>query len=160
MFTYGYKNKKESIIRALICLVVGILLLVFPDATVSILFVRLIGVALTIFGIVELIALVSVMSLVGMGFMTLVLAGGAVLLGVLLIFSPFGQTVMNYIAGVALAWYGASDLISSWKIRQGIDESVRRATVSEPAPKTDDNLLTISEETLSEAKEVDYEKED
>lgn len=158
MFTYGYKNRKESLIRALVCLALGVVLLVFPEATVSVFIVRLIGVALTVLGVVELIALVSVMSLVGMGFMTLVLAGLAIALGVMLIFSPFGQTVMNYVAGVALAWYGASDLVSAWKIRQGIDEYDRRAAQAE-TPRQDDKVLKINGETLSEAKEVEYEKE-
>ena len=72
--------------------------------------------------------------------------------GVFLITKPdfVGETI-GVIAGAALIVYGASELLSSWKMKKAIDEYEIRY------PQPEDKS---GEEPVGDVKEVDYEKID
>ena len=161
MFTFGYKKKGESLLRDLICIALGVLLLFYPGAAISTIIVRIIGVVLVAFGVIETLALVGAMSLVGMGFLTFVFSGIAILFGIALIFSNFGLRTMGFITGIGLLWYGISDLISCWKIRQAMKEyDIRRAEkVSSGSSPMQNGSDSITVTNLGDAKEVEYTKE-
>ena len=105
MFTFGYKNKTGSLLRDVVCIALGVLLVFYPGAAISTIIVKVIGVLLVAFGVIETLALVGAMSLVGMGFMTFVFSGVAILFGIALIFSNFGLRTMGFITGIGLLWY-------------------------------------------------------
>ena len=75
------------------------------------------------------------------------------LAGGFLIFRPsFIGEAIGVIAGVALIIYGASELLSSWKMKKAIDEYEIKFPSEKPAPK--------AEEDIHQVKDVEYEKVD
>ena len=80
--------------------------------------VVIIGVVLVLFGILQLIALTTTVSLLGGGRGFLLLSILAVLGGALLVFSPFSMTVMRILAGLFLLFYGVSELISTFRMNK------------------------------------------
>ena len=161
MFTFGYKNKTGSLLRDVVCIALGVLLVFYPGAAISTIIVKVIGVLLVAFGVIETLALVGAMSLVGMGFMTFVFSGIAILFGIALIFSNFGLRTMGFITGIGLLWYGVSDFVSRWKIRQAMKEyDIRRAekgTSADSPVINSDGSLKVTD--LGGAREVEYTKE-
>jgi uncharacterized membrane protein HdeD (DUF308 family) len=123
---YGWiRGKKDGsatlpYVNAVIDVVLGLVLFLAPKAVAGFIVV-LVGVAVVLLGVLQLVVLAGARAFVGMGFMTFVLAGLAVLLGIVLIWSPFGNRVMSIFAGSALVVYGISELIGAWKINQAID---------------------------------------
>jgi len=123
---YGYFNKAAEsrnlvLANAAVDLLLGLILFLAPKAVAGFIVVA-IGVLLVLLGILQIVVLTGAMSFVGLGFMTFVLSGVCVLLGAMLIWSPFGTKVMGILAGFALVWYGVAELIGAWKIGQAIDE--------------------------------------
>ena len=142
---YGWIRRKKTpatlpYVNAVIDIVLGLVLFIAPKAVADIIVV-LVGIAVVILGVLQLVVLAGAKSFVGMGFMTFLLAGIAVLLGVLLIWSPFGNRVMSIFAGSALVVYGVSELIGAWKINQAINAY-------------EESKVTITD--LGTAKEAEY----
>ena len=83
----------------------------------------IIGFALIFFGIFQLVVLVGANRVMPVGpvaffLPSLVLAGG-----VLLVLRPgFIGSAIGVVAGIVLILYGASELLSSWKMKKVIDE--------------------------------------
>ena len=109
-FIYGYVNRKNGAmtlmsVNAAVDIVIGLLLYLFPTAVAGVI-VTLIGVAVLIFGIIQLIVLTGTMSLVGMGGFSLILCIFALIGGITLLFNPFSERVMSLLAGILLIVYG------------------------------------------------------
>ena len=158
-FTIGYKSVGMCILRDVIALALGITFLFLPETWFAAVLIKILGVILAALGILQLIAAVGAMSLVGMGFLTFVLDGIVVLFGISLIFSNFGQKFLGILAGLGLIWYAVADLISLWKVRQAVHEYEIHYE-KKPEQPADDGSFRVSDDILTTAKEVDYTKED
>ena len=159
-FTLGYKSKAACIIRDLVALALGILFVFFPDTFLTGALVKILGAILAVLGIIQLIAAVGAMSLVGMGFLTFLLDGIVVLFGISLIFSDFGIKALGLLAGIALIWYALVDFISLWKVHQAMDEYEIRYEKKADSQPADDGSFRVSDDTLLNAKEVDFKKDE
>lgn len=161
---YGIvKNKQQGTlhlmaVNAIVDVVIGLLLFFRPEL-VSNFIVYLIGIALILFGALQLIALSSAMSLLGAGFASLLLSIFAVVGGAFLLFSPFGLQVMSVIAGCLMLVYGVSELISTWRMSKAKTEyEIKFAPKPQPSPSQEGDKVDTS--SIGEAKEVDYKKVD
>ena len=116
--------------------------------------VVIIGVVLVLFGILQLIALTTTVSLLGGGRGFLLLSILAVLGGALLVFSPFSMTVMRILAGLFLLFYGVSELISTFRMNKAKEAyEIRYASdISNPRKEP--------ETTVTDAKEAEFWKID
>ncbi len=122
----GLKDKEKGSLplmsfNALVDLLLGLLMFIFPGVIARFM-IYLIGFVLLVFGIVQLLALISARRAVGMGFGIFILPIIVTLIGGLILFNPFAESVMTMIAGIALIVYGASELLSSWRMKKVIDE--------------------------------------
>ena len=158
-FTLGYKSKGMCILRDVIALALGIIFIFYPEALLTRILVKILGGLLAVLGIVQLIAAVGAMSLVGMGFLTFIFDGIVVLFGISLIFSNFGLSTLGILAGIGLIWYAIADLISLWKVRQAVHEYEIHYE-KKPEQPADDGSFRVSDDTLLTAKDVDYKKEE
>lgn len=154
----GLKKKDDSASKlmnfnAVVDMVLALLLFVF-NSFVANLIIYFIGFLLLGFGIFQIMALISAnrVTKLGLGaFIMPVIVTGA---GVFLLFNPeFTKSSISLIAGIALLFYGISELLSSWKMKKAIDEYEIRM-----APKKEAD--TASEDFTAEVKDVEYEKVD
>ncbi len=153
----GIKEKKNGSMplmsfNALVDILIGFALFMFPE-TIARFIIYLIGFALLAFGIVQLIALASARRVLNMGMGVFVLPAVVTAVGGVILFNPFAPEVMVMIAGSALVVYGASELLSSWKMKKAIDEYEIHQAPEQEQPAEPENQYT-------DAKEVDYEKVD
>ena len=129
---YGIINRNNgalglSVFNTVVDIVIGILLFIYPNQVADFV-VILIGIALTVFGIFQVIALVSTSALLHVGFLALFLpvicaVGGLLLIGLLFIGDPSQATAtLTMIAGIAVVIYGLSELMTSWKMSKAIHE--------------------------------------
>jgi uncharacterized membrane protein HdeD (DUF308 family) len=162
---YGIiRNKKEGVfplmaVNAAVDLLIGFLLFLNPGWVAGFIIV-LIGIILIVFGGLQLLVLAGTMSLLGLGFPTLILSILAVAGGAFLLFSPFGESVMSLCAGVLLIMYGVSELLSCWRVHKAkeayeIHFNQQQAEAGQEA--VTDGLDTSG---IDDAKEVDYTKVD
>ena len=123
----GLKKRNDSTSKlmnfnAVVDIVIAALLFTF-NAFVANLIIYLIGIVLIGFGFFQILALLSASRICNVGvwsFMMPVLVAGA---GLFLLFTPeFAKSSISMIAGISLVIYGASELLSSWKMRKAIDE--------------------------------------
>ena len=153
----GLKDKEKGSLplmsfNALVDLILGLLMFIFPGVIAKFM-IYLIGFVLLAFGIVQILALISARRAVGMGFGAFILPIIVTLIGAFILFNPFAESVMTMIAGAALIVYGASELLSSWKMKKAIDEYEIHQ-----APKTEQP--SQPENPLADVKDVEYEKVD
>ncbi len=152
----GLKNKANGslplmVTNAIVDVAIALVLFLFPGFVAKFI-IYLIGFMLLAFGIMQLIALVSARRVMSMGAGVFVLPIMVTVIGAFLLFNPFAEKIMVMIAGAALVVYGASELLSSWKMKKAIDEyEIHQAPAQEQAPQ---------EDTLADVKEVEYEKVD
>jgi uncharacterized membrane protein HdeD (DUF308 family) len=152
----GFKQKKAgtmplSFFNALINIVIAGLLFVFAPI-VSKFVSYLLGFVLFGFGLFQLSVLLSMRKSVKVSFVAYLLPVLVTVAGLLIFFYPgfFGKS-LGLIAGIALIVYGASDLISAFKMK-GAKGSEEVASGSETQAETQSDPM--------EAKEVEYEKVD
>ncbi len=152
----GLRNKKDGSLplmsfNALVDVLLGLFLFVFPGFVAKFM-IYLIGFALLAFGVVQILALASARKMTGLGFGVFVLPIVVTLVGGFILFNPFAESVMVMITGAALVVYGASELLSSWRMKKAIDEyEIHRAPEKE---------TPVQENPVAEVKDVDYEKVD
>lgn len=153
----GLKDKEKNSLplmsfNAVVDVALGLFLFMFPGFVAKFI-IYLIGFVLLGFGALQIVALLGIRRVTGLGFWALVLPVIVTLLGGLILFNPFAASVMTMIAGAALIVYGASELLSSWKMKKAIDEyEIHQApSAEEPAQP---------QSPLSEVKDVEYEKVD
>ena len=159
-FIYGYANRKNGAmtlmsVNAAVDIVIGLLLYLFPTAIAGVI-VTLIGVAILIFAIIQLIVLTGTMSLVGMGGFSLILCIFALIGGITLLFNPFSERVMSLLAGIFLIVYGISDLISVFRVQKAREAfEIKFREGQEPRDNDDDDVPP----SLADVKDVEYHKE-
>lgn len=153
----GLKEKKNGSLplmsfNALVDIIIGIVLFSAPGFVAKFI-IYLIGFVLLGFGIMQILALFSAKRVMGLGLGAFILPTVVTLVGGFLLFNPFAESVMVTIAGAAIIVYGASELLSSWKMKKAIDEyEIHQAPVQEqPAQQ---------ENPLENVKDVEYEKVD
>lgn len=152
----GLRNKKDGSLplmsfNALVDVLLGLFLFVFPGFVAKFM-IYLIGFALLAFGVVQILALASARKMTGLGFGAFVLPIIVTLVGGFILFNPFAESVMVMITGAALVVYGASELLSSWRMKKAIDEYEIRQAPEKETP--------VQETPVVEVKDVDYEKVD
>lgn len=159
-FIYGYVNRKNGAmtlmsVNAAVDIVIGLLLYLFPTAVAGVI-VTLIGVAVLIFGIIQLIVLTGTLSLVGMGGFSLILCIFALIGGITLLFNPFSERVMSLLAGILLIVYGVSDLISIFRVQKAKEAyEIKFREGRDPRDNDDDDVPP----SLADVKDVEYRKE-
>ena len=151
----GLRKKNDSssklmTFNAVVDVLIAALLFLFSGAVAN-LIIYLIGFVVLGFGIFQLIALISANRVSKVGIFALVMPVLVIGAGAFLLFNPeFIKSSVSLVAGIALLIYGASELLSSWKMKKAIDEyEITRMPQDEPA-----------EEPVAEVKDVDYEKVD
>lgn len=152
----GLRNKKDGSLplmsfNALVDVLLGLFLFVFPGFVAKFM-IYLIGFTLLAFGVVQILALASARKLTGLGLGAFVLPAIVTLVGGFILFNPFAESVMVMITGAALVVYGASELLSSWRMKKAIDEYEIRQAPEKETP--------VQENPMTEVKDVDYEKVD
>ena len=153
----GLKEKKNGSLplmsfNALVDIIIGIVLFSAPGFVAKFI-IYLIGFVLLGFGIMQILALFSAKRVMGLGLGAFILPTVVTLVGGFLLFNPFAESVMVMIAGAAIIVYGASELLSSWKMKKAIDEyEIHQAPVQEQ-PEQQEN-------PLENVKDVEYEKVD
>ena len=136
--------------NAVVDVLIAALLFLFSGAVAN-LIIYLIGFVVLGFGIFQLIALISANRVSKVGIFALVMPVLVIGAGAFLLFNPeFIKSSVSLVAGIALLIYGASELLSSWKMKKAMDEyEITRMPQDKPA-----------EEPVAEVKDVDYEKVD
>ena len=151
----GLKEKKNGSLplmtfNAAVDIIIGLVLFMFPGFVAKFI-IYLIGFVLLGFGLVQIFALISAKRAVGMGLGAFILPIIVTCVGGFLLFNPFAESVMVMIAGAAMIVYGASELLSSWKMKKAIDEyEIHQAPAQEKPAE--------SEKPLENVKDVEYEK--
>lgn len=153
----GLRDKEKGALplmsfNALVDVLLGLVLFLFPGFIAKFM-IYLIGFVLLAFGVVQIAALLGARRIIGLGLGAFLLPTVVTLVGGFILFNPFAESVMVMIAGAALIVYGASEFLSSWRVKKAIDEyEIHQAPMSEqPA---------VSESGLDDVKDVDYEKVD
>ena len=153
----GYKNRQNNQlplmgVNGIVDIVIALLVFIFPNFVAG-LIVYLIGFVLIGFGLFQLITLASANKVLKVGVAAFVMPILVLLAGAFLLARPtFIGSAVGVVAGAALIVYGASELLSSWKMRKAIDEyEIRQTRTDEPAEQ---------ENPLADVKDVDYEKVD
>ncbi len=153
----GLKDKENSALplmmfNAAVNISIGLILFIFPGFVARFI-IYLIGFALLVFGIMQLMTLFSARQMVAVGAVAYALPALVTVLGAFMLFNPFAESVMSTMAGVALIIYGASELLSSWKMKKAVDEYEIHMTQQADQASSED----VDE---VEVKDVDYEKVD
>ena len=153
----GLKEKKNGSLplmsfNALVDIIIGIVLFSAPGFVAEFI-IYLIGFVLLGFGIMQILALFSAKRVMGLGLGAFILPTVVTLVGGFLLFNPFAESVMVMIAGAAIIVYGASELLSSWKMKKAIDEYEIHQAPAQEQPAQQEN-------PLENVKDVEYEKVD
>ena len=127
-FIYGYMKRADGAMslmgfNAIVDIVLGVLIFLFP-AVVANLMIYIVGFLLLGFGLFQIIALLSVSRVLGFRLFSFILPVLVTAAGAFLIARPsFLGEAIGIVAGVSLIIYGASELLSSRKMRKAIDET-------------------------------------
>lgn len=127
-FIYGYMKRADGAMslmgfNAIVDIVLGVLIFLFP-AVVANLMIYIVGFLLLGFGLFQIIALLSASRVLGFRLFSFILPVLVTAAGAFLIARPsFLGEAIGIVAGVSLIIYGASELLSSWKMRKAIDET-------------------------------------
>lgn len=127
-FIYGYIKRADGAMslmgfNAVVDIVLGVLVFLFP-AVVANLMIYIVGFLLVGFGVFQMIALLSAVSVLGFRLFSFMLPLLVTAAGAFLLARPsFLGEAIGIVAGASLIIYGASELLSSWKMRKAIDET-------------------------------------
>ena len=116
----GEKNLLS--VNAVVDVLLGVLLFCFPSFVVNIL-VYIIGFVLLLFGLFQIIALLSALKTYKVGLWSFIMPIVVVAAGAFLIARPsfIGETI-GIVAGASLIIYGVSEFVSTFKMHQAIHE--------------------------------------
>ena len=123
----GYKYRQNGTMGLMgfnggVDIFLGILLFLFPGFVAG-LMIYIIGFVLVVFGLFQVVALISANRVMSVGLGSFILPVLVFLAGSFLILRPsFVGDAVGVIAGASLIVYGASELLSSWKMRRAMDE--------------------------------------
>lgn len=159
-FVYGYFKRKEGAMslmgfNAVVDIVLGVLIFLWPGVVAN-LILYIVGFALLGFGLFQIITLVSANRVLSVGVGTFILPALVVLAGGFLLARPsFVGEAIGAFAGAALIVYGASELLSSWKMNKVMKEYEFRQT-----EKLDEQPAEEEETVPTEVRDVEFEKVD
>ena len=159
-FIYSFRVSKGGgqglmLLNCVVDIVFGALLFAFAGTVVNVVF-GFVGILLVVLGIFLLIVLLSVLPVMGVATIVFVLPAVAVVGGILLLFSPWTQSVMVFIAGIALILYGVSELLTSYNVGKALEvDDIQMAQHDDSEP---DGFDTIASHT--DVKDVEFEKID
>lgn len=161
LFAFDKRSENSSRLvwfNAVVDCAIGLLLFFFPGWLAGFV-VSLIGVALVIFGVLQMIVLSTVMSFLGKGFATLILSAAAIIGGIFLVFSHQSEVFLSYVAGVLLMVYGISEVLSTFKVSKAREEyEVRYASdITSPGASSSQETQHVE---ITDAKEVEFHKID
>ena len=123
----GYKERRNGqmslmSVNAIVDLVLAIFMLVWPGVVAG-LIVTLIGIALICFGLFQIVVLASANRVMNIGAFAFILPAVVLIGGAILVAKPgFIGSAIGVVAGVVLIIYGASELLSSWKMNKAMAE--------------------------------------
>lgn len=126
-FFYGYLKRNEGAMslwgfNAVVDVVLGVLIFLFPGVVAN-LIIYIVGFILLGFGLFQMITLVSANRVIGLGVGSFILPALVTLAGGFLLARPsFVGEAIGVFAGAALIIFGASELLSSWKMKKAMDE--------------------------------------
>ena len=158
-FIHGWARRKEGALplmgmNAAVDILLGLVLFFWPTFVAGFI-VRAIGVVLILFGVLQFIVMSGTVSVLGTGLLPLLLSGVAVAIGVTLLFQPWENTVMGRLAGIALIYYGVTELLSARRVSRAKKEyDIRFAE----KPKEEEKPFRTTADTLALAKDAEYEK--
>ncbi len=162
---YGYVYRKNGgfglmAFNSVVDILLGILMFCYPEFVAGFIMV-LLGIVLFLMGLMLIFTLVSAVSFVRMGFWSFLFPAVCTLGGALLIFNePLGMaTVITVVAGIILLFYGASELIASWKMRKAMKEYEIRFP-SDGSSQASGNADASKKGQYEGAIDVQYEKVD
>ena len=127
-FIYGYMKRADGAMslmgfNAVVDIVLGVLIFLFP-AVVANLMIYIVGFLLVGFGVFQMVALLSAARVLGFRLFSFMLPLLVTAAGAFLLARPsFLGEAIGIVAGASLIIYGASELLSSWKMRKAIDET-------------------------------------
>jgi uncharacterized membrane protein HdeD (DUF308 family) len=123
----GYRHRTNGTMGLMgfngaVDIILGFMLFMFPGIVAGLL-IYLIAFLLICFGLFQMIGLFSANRVVRVGYWPFVMPFLVLAAGVFLITKPafVGETI-GVVAGASLIVYGASELLSSWKMRKAIEE--------------------------------------
>lgn len=153
----GYRNRTNGTMGLMgfngtVDIILGLVLFMFPGFVAGLL-IYLIAFVLICFGIFQIVGLISANRVMSVGLWSFVMPLLVLAAGIFLMTKPaFVGEAIGVVAGAALIVYGASELLSSWKMRKAIDEyEIHQTRQQEPAQPEND---------LADVKDVEYEKVD
>ena len=123
----GYKNKANGTmglmgVNGIVDIVLGIALFMFPGFVAGLL-IFFIAFVLICFGAFQLIGLISISRAAGLGIGSFIMPVLVLGCGLFLIGRPaFVGEAIGVVAGASLIVYGASELLSSWRMRKIVDK--------------------------------------
>ena len=126
-FFYGYLKRNEGAMslwgfNAVVDVVLGVLIFLFPGVVAN-LIIYIVGFILLGFGLFQMITLISANRLIGLGVGSFILPALVTLAGGFLLARPsFVGEAIGVFAGAARIIFGASELLSSWKMKKAMDE--------------------------------------
>ena len=151
---YGIINRQRGalglmVTNAIVDIAIGVLLFIFPQEVAGFMLV-IIGIAVLIFGIMQIIVLVSASKVVSNAFLIYILPVLCVIGGAILLFRPFSSlNALVLLGGIAVLVYGVSEFIATWKINRAM-KAYEKSRPSDDADAMKDDM--------SGARDVDYEK--
>lgn len=153
----GYRHRSSGAMglmgfNGVVDIVLGVMLFMFPGF-VSGLLIYVIAFVLVGFGLFQIVGLISLNRVMGMGLWSFVMPLLVLSAGLFLIARPaFVGEAIGVVAGASLIVYGVSELLSSWKMRKAINEY--------EIHQTGTSGTTRQEDVPSDVKDVEYEKVD
>ena len=153
----GYRHRSNGTMglmgfNGVVDIILGLMLFMFPGF-VSGLLIYVIAFILICFGLFQIVGLISANRVMRIGLWSFVMPLLVLAAGVFLITKPaFVGEAIGVVAGASLIVYGASELLSSWKMRRAMNEyEIRQTGVSTSARQ---------EDVTPDVKDVEYEKVD
>ena len=161
-FIHGYVRRKDGAlplmsVNAAVDILLGLVLYFWPGFVAGFI-VSAVGVVLIIFGVLQFIVMSGTVALLGAGLVPLLLSGIAVAIGVTLLFQPWENTVMSRLAGIALLYYGVTELLSARRVGKAKKEYEIR--FAEKPKEAEEEKPARLADGMALAKDVEYEKVD
>ena len=153
----GYRQRSNGTMslmgfNGVVDIILGLMLFMFPGF-VSGLLIYVIAFLLICFGLFQMVGLISANRVMRVGLWSFVMPLLVLAAGLFLIAKPaFVGEAIGVVAGASLIMYGASELLSSWKMRRAINEYEIRQTGTATSARQED--------VTPDVKDVEYEKID
>ena len=149
---YGIINRQRGalslmITNAVVDIAIGVVLFIFPKEVADILLI-LIGILALVFGIAQLVILISASRVVNSGPGIFVLPVLCMIGGIILLTKPSdSMDVLVLLSGIVVLVYGVSEFVATWKMNRAMKAFESESREGDSA-----------KEEMSGAKDVDYEK--